>query len=125
MEAERLGITGKKGAGYFWEANRLISLGRLRNSLGARPEKPYPVAEEHPGRVPGVAMPRAVRSAPFLTRYHPPRGRRRIIQRLQEFEHSEAQRGVRYVAHPVPQTTSAQQEKGERDDGATHIRLLS
>jgi hypothetical protein len=41
--------------------------------------KAYPVEEEHLGAILRVAMPRAVGSAPFLTRYLPARGRQRIV----------------------------------------------
>lgn len=43
--------------------------------------KPYPLVDDLRRRVLRVALPRAARSAAFLTRYLPARGRRRIIPR--------------------------------------------
>ncbi len=86
--------------------------------------KPYPVADDLLSPVLRVAMPGAVGSAAFLTDYVPSCGRRRIMPPLQEFEHSEAQRGVRYLPRPLPQTASAQQVKGEWSDGAIQLGVL-
>lgn len=57
--------------------------------------KPYPLADELLRLVLRVAMPHAVASTAFLTRYLPPR-RRRVLPVLREFTHLEAKR------RPVP-----------------------